>query len=441
MKVYVIAHKKFEMPQADYLVPMQVGAEGKERLGYLTDDEGENISGKNPNYCELTGIYQIWKNRSEGIVGICHYRRYFCNAEGKLFTKEELLEELSRADVLVSEYVSSEQTMKEEYIEAHTQKDYDILEQVVAEVAPDYREAFETVMQGHGMYIGNMMICNHKIFEQYCAFLFPVLFEAEKRVDLTGYNDYQKRIFGFMAERLLTVWLTKHREYRVQPCKIGLWGEKAEKKELFSVISSYLKEGKAKEALAYYDRRMEERPDIAKNMTGADMEVIMAGHILRIDQRERKEQKLPALLACPYEQEAFLNYSPDIRELITHYTNLYGLLHYVADGKDSGLFCTYVAQKKVSAAAICSIMQFGSFHHAQREQLYGQISYIFFQTGMLRRALRVVEEGLEYVPGQTELLSNKGCILLALKEREQARETFLRIPNPPPQVRQLLEQL
>lgn len=441
MKVYVIAHKKFDMPQADYLVPMQVGAAGKERLGYLTDDEGDNISEKNPNYCELTGIYQIWKNRSEDVVGICHYRRYFCNDKGMLFTKEELEEELKKADVLVSEFTSSESTMKEEYIDAHTQKDYDILRQVVSEIAPDYMDAFETIMNGHGMYIGNMMICDHKIFEEYCGFLFSILFEVEKRVDLTGYNDYQKRIFGFMAERLLTIWLTKHTEYKVRPCKIGLVGDKAEKVELMQTVNHYLSEKNADEALKYYDQLMKERPDVAEDMVGVDMEVIMTGHILRIDRMEREEQKLPALIACDYEKAAFLNQYNDIRQLITHYTNIYGLLHHIAEGKDESLFCQYVAQKKVSGAAICYIMKFGNFSKAQMEQMYGIVSYLLFQGKMMKRALRVVEEGLSYYPVNSDLLSNKGCILLALQQKAMAKETFLKIPNPSPEVRRILEQL
>lgn len=192
--------------------------------------------------------------------------------------------------------------MKEEYIDAHTQKDYDILRQVVSEIAPDYTDAFETIMNGHGMYIGNMMICDHKIFEAYCEFLFSILFEVEKRVDLTGYNDYQKRIFGFMAERLLTIWLTKHAEYKVRPCKIGLLGDKAEKVELMQAVNRYLSEKNADEALRYYDQLMKDRPDVARDMIGIDMEVVMTGHILRIDRMEWEAQKLSALIACDYEK-------------------------------------------------------------------------------------------------------------------------------------------
>ena len=52
-----------------------------------------------------------------------------------------------------------------------------------------------------------MFVMKKKIFEEYCNFVFPILFELEKAVDLTGYDNYQKRQLSFLAERLTSLFL------------------------------------------------------------------------------------------------------------------------------------------------------------------------------------------------------------------------------------------
>lgn len=76
-RIYVMTHKKYSKPDLPEYMMLQVGAALHEDLGYTADNTGDNISDKNPNFCELTGIYWLWKNISCDIIGICHYRRYF----------------------------------------------------------------------------------------------------------------------------------------------------------------------------------------------------------------------------------------------------------------------------------------------------------------------------------------------------------------------------
>ena len=68
-------------------VVLQVGAAlTKERISndVITDCEGENISIRNKQFCELTGLYWIWKNAREDYVGLVHYRRHFLLPENWL---------------------------------------------------------------------------------------------------------------------------------------------------------------------------------------------------------------------------------------------------------------------------------------------------------------------------------------------------------------------
>ena len=80
------------MPQDDMYLPIHVGAEGKTLdLGYQKDNVGENISKKNANYCELTGLYWVWKNLDADFIGLAHYRRHFCLNKIKGGKKESII--------------------------------------------------------------------------------------------------------------------------------------------------------------------------------------------------------------------------------------------------------------------------------------------------------------------------------------------------------------
>ena len=77
IEIYIAIHKKAKVLERECYIPLHVGAEGKEDLGFTRDNTGDNISCKNLNYCELTGLYWIWKHSKADIVGLVHYRRYF----------------------------------------------------------------------------------------------------------------------------------------------------------------------------------------------------------------------------------------------------------------------------------------------------------------------------------------------------------------------------
>ena len=97
MKVTVVvaAHKPYAMPDDPLYLPLHVGAEGKESFGFTGDNTGENISAKNPTFCELTGLYWAWKNLDADYVGLAHYRRHF---GGKGRGKDPLSRVLTEAE-------------------------------------------------------------------------------------------------------------------------------------------------------------------------------------------------------------------------------------------------------------------------------------------------------------------------------------------------------
>ena len=219
IKILVATHKAYWMPDDDIYLPLHVGREGKQDLGFIGDNTGDNISLKNANYCELTGLYWSWKNLKCDYIGLCHYRRYFCATKhGRDYdskTKAILLRAdyekvLRQYDVILPEkrnyYI---EIVRSQYEHAHNKRDLDEVERIISERHPEYLDAFFLVMNRRKLHILNMFVMKKELFDEYCAWLFDILFELEKRIDISRYDAYQARVFGFLGERLFNVWLEK----------------------------------------------------------------------------------------------------------------------------------------------------------------------------------------------------------------------------------------
>ncbi|WP_211654856.1 DUF4422 domain-containing protein [Planococcus alpniumensis] len=220
IKILVATHKKYAMPMDDIYLPIHVGKEGKEDIGFQGDNTGENISNKNSNYCELTGLYWAWKNLDCEYIGMSHYRRYFTtqNTLKRLFgkrekietilNKEEILEYCKKFDVILpvkrNYYI---ETVWSHYGNAHYIKDLEETKKIIEEIYPSYTDSFNTVVNRKKIYLYNMFVMKKSWFDEYSEWLFNILFELEKRTDMTGYDKYQQRIYGFISERLFNVWL------------------------------------------------------------------------------------------------------------------------------------------------------------------------------------------------------------------------------------------
>lgn len=224
--MYVITHKKFKCPKLDGYISLQVGAAKNEKLGYLEDCINENISDKNKNYCELTGMYWLWKNINDvEIIGINHYRRYFSKSEifksSKLFLNIKQIEKIfKKYNIVLPKKEIYKETVYEQFcISSGFPKDLDKVEQIIKEQCPEYLNDYKEIMKTNKIHQFNMMICNKELYNEYCKWLFEILFKLEEIVDLSDYNDYQKRIYGFISERLLNVWV-KHNKLKVKEMKV-----------------------------------------------------------------------------------------------------------------------------------------------------------------------------------------------------------------------------
>lgn len=217
--ILAASHKPYDFPGSPIYLPVQVGTALNGAIpGMMHDDGGEHISGKNASFCELTALYWAWKNRvfdESAYAGLVHYRRYFAGTlpfgKHRILSEEETGQLLRTCDVIVPKkrcyYI---ETVRDHYAHAHYAKDLDSVRQILAERAPEYLEAFDSVMGRRSLHLYNMFLMRTERFYAYCEWLFPLLFEAEKRIDVSGYDAYQRRVFGFLAERLFNVWLLQN---------------------------------------------------------------------------------------------------------------------------------------------------------------------------------------------------------------------------------------
>ena len=223
IKVIVATHKKYEMPSDKMYLPLHVGAEGKEKIGYKTDDKGENISIKNPNFCELTGLYWAWKNLKEDYIGLSHYRRHFAS---KKVNKKDLTNSvltLEEADKILDETDIIVPNLRKYYIEnlyshyANTLyvEPLDITGKIIEEKYPEYKAEFDKLKNRTSAHMFNMFIMKKDKLNEYCTWLFDILFELEKRVDNNKYDAFHARFYGRVSELLFDVWLnTKGYSYK-----------------------------------------------------------------------------------------------------------------------------------------------------------------------------------------------------------------------------------
>lgn len=246
IKIYVVCHKPSYVPENPYLYPIQVGsALSRNRLeGMLHDDEGDNISEKNKSYCELTAQYWAWKNDDADYYGFFHYRRYFSfdpslnrdDGWGNIAYErinDDVIEEIqlmpdvmksliTKYDAIFTKGRNYPRILEDgkrldvyhEYgkVTFQKRKDLDIALQVLQEKYPEFEPYAKRYMKSSIAYECNMFIMRKEIYYRYCEWLFDILFEAEKRIDMTWYSVEEYRVMGYLAERLCGIYYTYLKE-------------------------------------------------------------------------------------------------------------------------------------------------------------------------------------------------------------------------------------
>lgn len=213
IKILVVTHKKCFMPTGRLYLPIQVGKGEDIQEGIIRDNTGDNIADKNANYCELTAMYWAWKNLNADYIGLAHYRRHFsCKKKGDKWNSvlnDAEAQELCKENnvILPRKRNYFIETNYSQYVHAHHAEDLDKTREILAEKYPAYLPAYDASMKRTSGHRFNMFIMSKKLFNQYCSWLFDILFTLEQRLDISCYNSNDARVYGFVSERLLDVWL------------------------------------------------------------------------------------------------------------------------------------------------------------------------------------------------------------------------------------------
>jgi len=220
--VIIAAHKKYRMPTDGMYLPVHVGASGKASIEasgriYQRDDEGENISDLNPYFCELTGLYWAWRNLKTDYIGLTHYRRHFSlrpHDEDKwnaVIKQSEIEKDLGRVKVFVPKkrwyYI---ETLYSHYAHTHYASQLDETKKIIETRYPEYVESFDKAVKQRWGYMFNMMILEKGLFNDYCSWLFDILFELRSRIGKEteeSLDKFQGRFYGRISEIIFNVWL------------------------------------------------------------------------------------------------------------------------------------------------------------------------------------------------------------------------------------------
>ena len=199
------------------------------------DNSGDNISGKNFSYSELTVQYWAWKNVDLDYYGFCHYRRYFsfnppinqkpdkyANVSIGYFDENVLNQIILDPNDIVSKMGESPLAMTTPFDVRNVgasnlynhyassphlhSKDVDILLSVIHDICPRFDNAAEEHIKGRILYPCNMFIMKKDLFFRYCEWLFPILQECESRINLSDYDIDELRVIGHLGERCLGIF-------------------------------------------------------------------------------------------------------------------------------------------------------------------------------------------------------------------------------------------
>lgn len=257
--IFTAYHKPFKLLDEDFIVPVHAGrtcaeerkddaadADSDFLSKLIGDDTGDSISARNNEFSECTVLYWMWKNlplQDYKYIGLFQYRRQlilnevFDNAKddtekkaykcvhfknvssnfGKTIglTDDRITELLSEYDCILPYSsdlgvlgISSPYEDWVRRIPGVHVDDLVELERLMKQKHPELADAFGRYLNAPYKRMYQIFIARPEIVENYCAWMFDILFEADKYADTSLYTVNGRRTLGYLAEILYGFYFT-----------------------------------------------------------------------------------------------------------------------------------------------------------------------------------------------------------------------------------------
>lgn len=229
----VCAHKEFDCGLSNPVYKILCGKEDE-----ISPKDVEMIRIEpyisNIGFSEWQKFYAWWKDGEKSdYIGLMHYRRIL--KLGKDINDIPPMEELFKDCDMIVGMVIFVDSVWNQYARCHNIKDLQDCKEIIESDFPEYKEAFDAMMENNLFFICNNVIMRYEDFNDFCEFLFGVLFKWCERngvnpksdesfynyidADIKNYSKIyrpedvtfreQARIGGFLSERLFNVWAVK----------------------------------------------------------------------------------------------------------------------------------------------------------------------------------------------------------------------------------------
>jgi len=224
---YVITHKPFPVEQDELYRKLCVGNYCDDIN--LSEREGDNIAEYNDRLNECTGLYWMWKNASSKYIGLSHYRRFFeCDGHKLNISDIEKILVDDGCNLILSEPVNLRWTVYQNISIAVGDRLSSDVYHLFKQAMPNKLQAFDEVMGSHRMYVCNMFVTSKEIMDRYCEWLFSFLLDVTDQIKTDGLNFTQKRVAGYFAETMWTVWMLNNYDIKVKTLPIVVSGQKVD---------------------------------------------------------------------------------------------------------------------------------------------------------------------------------------------------------------------